>query len=335
MNYYYPSSVTELREGIERSMDRGATTLKVGELMDKHGSDDWLEPLMDELGPFLQVQIADLANLFEAAYNFFHFRSPAATVASLCLFGALFLVTALTDSRFAMKIFWLIVGLNFFFCWPISSLYPQYRLLVSIFKWALWDVPTHAEWCFQYLQERATHFKEIIMAHDLADGTYVRTGQESSGESDSDSIHSFHSSISNPQGEKDILSFRCAYHHAPGRFIISTEGIRFASSFSLLASNSSFEKPFSALVEMSKRQIRNSLISPLAKITTGMDKLELRFRSEDGALGNGTGEEGQVVVLENMMGRDKAFNAVIGFSGVRWQHLQQRPEKEAAVSLPQ
>ena len=97
-------------------MDRGATALKVGELMDKHGSDDWLGPLMDELGPFLQVQIADLANLLEAAYNFYHSRSPSATVASLYLFGALFLVTALTDSRFAMKIFWLIVGLNFFLC---------------------------------------------------------------------------------------------------------------------------------------------------------------------------------------------------------------------------
>jgi len=24
MNYYYPTSLTELREGIERSMDRGA-----------------------------------------------------------------------------------------------------------------------------------------------------------------------------------------------------------------------------------------------------------------------------------------------------------------------
>ena len=29
MNYYYPTSVTELREGMERSMDRGAMTLKV------------------------------------------------------------------------------------------------------------------------------------------------------------------------------------------------------------------------------------------------------------------------------------------------------------------
>lgn len=85
---------------------------------------------------------------------------------------------------------------------------------------------------------------------------------------------------------------------------------------------------------MSKLQTRSSLLSPLAKITTGMDKLELRSRPEDGTPENGTGEEGQVVVLENMRGRDKAYNAVIGFSGLRWQHLQQRPEKKKAAVPP-
>jgi len=32
---------------------------------------------MDELGAFVQVQIAGLVYLLEAAYNFFHFRSPS------------------------------------------------------------------------------------------------------------------------------------------------------------------------------------------------------------------------------------------------------------------
>ena len=56
MNYYYPTSLKELREGIERSIERGATALKIGELMDKHGSDEWLGPLMDELGPLRTSQ---------------------------------------------------------------------------------------------------------------------------------------------------------------------------------------------------------------------------------------------------------------------------------------
>jgi hypothetical protein len=329
MNYYYPTSLKELREGIERSIDRGATALKIGELMDKHGPDDWLGPLMDELGPFIQVQIADLADLLEAAYNFYHFRSPPATIASLCLFGALFLITASTDSRFTMKVFWFTVGLNFFFCCPISSIYPKYRLIVSIWKWALWDVPTHAEWCFQYLQECAAHAKEGMIARDRDDNT----GQDSPAEEyDSDTDESFHSAQSTLHENRDILSFGCTYLHTPGRFVISTYGIRFVPSIRHLLPHRSFDKPFSALVEMSKRQTRSSILSPLAKVTTGMDKLELRFRAEDTALRmDGIGAEDDILLLENMRERDKAFNTVIGFSGLRWQHLQQRPRKKKIV----
>lgn len=330
MNYYYPTSLEELRKGIERTIDRGATTFKVGELMDKHGSDDWLGPLMDELGPFIQVQVADLANLVEAAYNFYYFRSPPATITSLSLFGALFLLSAFSDARFALKVFWFIAGLIFFGCWPISFLHPRYRLLVSPFKWALWDVPTHTEWCFQYLQERAAHATETILAHHSDDDTYVGTGKDSShDDTGSDSGDSFHSAQSDLNAEeRDILSFGCTYLHMPGRFIISTYGIRFVSSLGHVLPYDSFHKPFLTLIEMSKRQTRSSILSPLAKVTTGMDKLELRFRPEGGWAGvHGTAKvDGpQVVLLENMRERDRAFNAVIAFSGVRWQHLQQSP----------
>lgn len=68
-----------------------------------------------------------------------------------------------------------------------------------------------------------------------------------------------------------------------------------------------------------------------------MDGLELKFRSQPifnlvGRGGNKLqvedegvfGQESRMdtIFLENMRGRDKAFNALIGFSGLRWQHLQ-------------
>jgi len=43
MNYYCPSSVDAVREGIQRSINPGATAFKVGELIeliDKHGNND-------------------------------------------------------------------------------------------------------------------------------------------------------------------------------------------------------------------------------------------------------------------------------------------------------
>lgn len=232
-----------------------------------------------------------------------------------------------------MKVFWFTVGLNFFVCWPISSLYPKYRLLVSIWKWTLWDVPTHAEWCFQYLQERAAHAEEVITAHEAGDDTSTQGAQDFPHVSDSDSDQSFHSAVSTLQEKRDILSFGCTYLHTPGRFIVSTQGIRFVSSIGQVFSSRSFDKSYSALVEMSKGQTRNSILNPLAKVTTGMDKLELRFRREDGSPGM-MGQEVEVVLLENMRRRDKAFNAIIGFSGVRWQHLQQRSGKNQIAVPP-
>jgi hypothetical protein len=127
---------------------------------------------------------------------------------------------------------------------------------------------------------------------------------------------------------RDILSFGYTYFHVPGRFIISTHGVQFTSEVGRFLHFKSFHKPFSELVEMSKRQTKSSILSPLAKVTTGMDKLELRFRGREG------GMDAEVVVLENMRERDKAFNALLGFSGVRWQHLQKRPEKKASSKKP-
>ncbi len=331
MNYYYPQSIDDLREGIARSLDRGATAFKVGELMDKHGSDGWLEPLLDDLGPYIQVQIGDLASLLEASYNFYHFCSPAATFAVLCFFLALFLLTAYVSSAYALKVLWFILGLIFFGCWPIASRYPKYRLLVSPFKWILWNVPTHSEMAFQFLQDRADIARDAMRSHDTYDNISGHTVPEmtaSLGESDSESA-SFVTAPTIPKHEeRDILSFRCTYLSIPGHFIVSTSNIRFTPLSSILP-HKSFNKQYTDLVEISKRQIHSSILS-LGKVTMGMDKLELRFRGyEGGASTHGLGEQRdvEIILLENMRGRDKAFNAMVAFSGVRWQHLQKSSGK--------
>jgi hypothetical protein len=338
MNYYYPRPLQELRAEIERTLDRGATAIKIGELMDRHGSDDWLGPLLDELGPYIQVQITDLASFLEVCSNFYYLRSPPETLASLCLFAALFLISALSDAKFALKFFWFILGIIFFACWPIASLYPRYRLLVSPFKLLFWQVPNHPEWCFQYLQERAGIATNAMLLSAAHDNTYVRSGEEppaydSDAEIDGE-IFYMALEDQNSSVERDILSFSCTYLHTPGRLIISTLGIRFTSSIGHVLPYESFSKPFSEVVEMSKRQTRSSILSPLAKVTSGMDKMELIFTNENGVTGQLDRNKmvtTEVVLLENMRDRDKAFNAIIGFSGVRWQHLQKRSELETST----
>lgn len=314
-------------------MDRGATAFKAGEMIDKYGPDGWLKPLLDELGPHIQVQIGDFASLLEAVSNFYHFRSPQATVASLCLFAALFLLTAFSDSDFALRVAWFVLGVVFFGCWPIASRYPKYRLLVSPLKWALWNVPTHSELAFQLLNERATIAKQAIMAHESNDNIYVRTGRDSASfpsENEDDAPSSVTPSGFPHDEERDILSFGCTCHNIPGRFILSTASIRFTPLTSV-TSHRSFHRPYSDLVEMSKRQTHSSILSPLVKVTRSMDKLELMFRGKgEGASmpEMGEREDAEVVLLENMIGRDRAFNAVVGFSGMKWQHLQKRPKSK-------
>lgn len=290
--------------------------------MDRHGSHDWLLPLLELAGPLIQVQFQDLANFFEALYNFYTFRNPPATFASLSLLGAYFIVSLFSNSEFILKFFWFTVGLNFFALWPISSLYPRYRLLVSPIKWWLWDVPTQAEWCFHYLQERSAVVKEALLSShpQIPDSSVHRDDSYDSDNSDD----SFQSAISEQLNEKNIISFSCTFLHTPGHFIITTSSVRFTSSNPL--SNPAFERPFGDLVEVSKRQADSSSWNPLLKMRVGLDGLELQFRSDiPGSNPRVFGESTKTdtILLENMRGRDKAFNALIGFSGLRWQHLQQ------------
>lgn len=64
-NRYRPSSLESLQESMKRNLERGSIAYRLGDLIDKHGREDWLGPLMDEVGPLVQVQLGDLANLLE------------------------------------------------------------------------------------------------------------------------------------------------------------------------------------------------------------------------------------------------------------------------------
>jgi hypothetical protein len=294
---------------------------KIDELMDRHGANDWIEPFLQEAGPSIQAILSDSANTVEALNNLYHFRNPSASISALWLFVVCFVFSLVADANLAISLFWFSFGGLFFFLWPIASLHPRYRLLVSPIKWLLWDVPTHAELCFQYLQERSNVVKKAMYM-----GRYKRSKEvETNAIDDSyDSDDTFHSARDfNLQDEKDILAFACTYQRRPGHFVISTNSVRFQSH--ITSRDHTFHRPLQNLIEISKRRTRSSLLSPVAKHTTGMDKLELRFRSS-GQVPDLKGDifNAEIITLENMTGRDKAFNALIGFSGLRWQHVQQR-----------
>ena len=54
---------------MQRTLDNTGKPYKFGELIDKHGRDGWLEPLLDDLGPYIQLQLGDVANMLEVFHK--------------------------------------------------------------------------------------------------------------------------------------------------------------------------------------------------------------------------------------------------------------------------
>jgi hypothetical protein len=64
-NRFYPTSINSMRESLNRALDRGAQAYRWGELVDRHGREQWLDPLMQEVAPYIQLQLGDLAAFLE------------------------------------------------------------------------------------------------------------------------------------------------------------------------------------------------------------------------------------------------------------------------------
>ena len=248
------------------------------------------------------------------------------------------LICLLSSAEFCLKVIYFILGVIFFGCWPVASLYPQYRLLVSPIRWAFWSIPTHAEHGFQYLQEHSRnaikHIKAEKQGSAVANGQ-IPTSQPTTdtaaiindGNYDSESSFCSATSVLEEAPLSEILHFYCIYQHKPGKLVLSPTGFHWRSSLMRNGDRpSKFYYPYTALDEMSKHHMSTNMLSPVAKLTSTEDKLVLKVRvpgkQTEHMQGFGEQHEMHTIVLENMPGRDKAFNAIIGFSGLRWQNLQ-------------
>ncbi|KAI9884989.1 MAG: hypothetical protein M1823_003226 [Watsoniomyces obsoletus] len=337
-NRYHPSSLESLQESIERNLERGSTAHRIGDLIDKHGREEWLGHLIENTGPFLQIQIGDLANLLEVLSNFYAWKSPNKTAASIFLFTTCFLLAILADMKFCMKVLWFVVGVAFFLCWPISSRYPKYRFLVSPVRWVFWDIPTYSEWAFQYLRGRAQVHREEMMEEkvekvaaattidkasshaanvtrlpplsarlkDESHGTTIAHNEIPEEEEEDDDFHSIHSDTSTTHSlllpETTFYSVHCEHNHIFGRLLVTSLGIHFIRS--IPSKKEIWHRSWDELLEMKK--FDSSIITKL----TSMNNIEFLFT------------DGTKITIKGLKDRDEAFNIIIGFSGLQWQSLQ-------------
>lgn len=185
---------------------------------------------------------------------------------------------------------------------------------------ANWDFL--AGWSFQYLRRQAqiTRIqmiqKEVVQ--DFGDETnhsipetnlmIPRVAVSDSNADDNDEDWHSVSSFIDILDSADILSFRAHSQGVVGSLIIDSRGIRFVRS---LTKKELWRRTFLELAEM--RKLEGSLISKVKMKT--FQQLQIKF------------SDGDSLIVDRMKNRDDAFNAIIGFSSLKWQALQTDPSK--------
>ena len=306
-NRFYPSSVESMRDTMRRTQDRQVQARAWGELIEKHGRTEWIEPLLQDLGPIIQMQLGDLANFVEVLVNFYGWERPRKTAATLFFFLSCLALTLLADIRYCVKVVWFLIGGSFFVTWPLAVRFPKYRFVVNVLRWIFWDIPTHAELGIIQLQEKTI----IADAQNLSSRSTRSNKKTSLGESDSEYASAFEDVTDAVRAEQNVqdFSFRAYRGKSKGQLHVLRTGLRFDTG------TEKIEIDFSTLIEMRKVQI-----------TSKYDRL-LSFRGESKGLeiDYRVGLDGPKDLLPLILRRSdrlKIFNYVLAWSGLKWQALQ-------------
>ena len=100
---WHSQTMQDLREDIHHRENIQRTALSLTEFIEKRGNENWAHDLLQEIGPWLMVQLADLANFFESVRNFYEWRKPTRTFAVLVVFALFILATVLTPIWLLIK----------------------------------------------------------------------------------------------------------------------------------------------------------------------------------------------------------------------------------------
>lgn len=67
---YYPPTIPEMREDLERSEDKDATASDLAQFIEQYGGHGWVEKLTEQAGPAMQMQIEDVADVLETLLKY-------------------------------------------------------------------------------------------------------------------------------------------------------------------------------------------------------------------------------------------------------------------------
>ena len=305
-NWFYPTSIDSVRKTMARGIDRERKAQAWGELIEKHGKSDWVEPLITDMGPLIQMQLGDLTNFIEVMLNFYRWERPSKTAGTLFYYFCCLLVTLLADTRFCVRLVWWIIGAGFFFCWPLATRFPQYRILLDPVRWVFWDIPTHAELGFIQLQEKAI----LKDAKDLDEAIAVDYDDTASNSD----YHSADEELSrSPVGREIAIRAYSGKHR--GRLTLSRDSLTFSSVTGLTVTTS-----LASIIEMRKIPI-DGKAERLLTFQSQTESLEFDFRQKDSS------ETETLSILVRSSDQHRVFNHVLAWSGLKWQslHIKRHP----------
>ncbi|KAI5204423.1 hypothetical protein E4T39_03498 [Aureobasidium subglaciale] len=326
-NRFQRKQVEEMREAYKATLQKGSSAHKFSALLQENGT-DWIDPVLESAGPKVQLQLSDIADTLESLNNFYDWRDPKLTWATLFWFLTAILLGIFTPSEYSIKICSMCCIVMFFGSRYVAHNHPEYRHVVNSFNYIFWGIPNDADWSMMYLREKAQetraqligkkvqekwekdlcHPPKPVAAGSLDLPNVTRTTSAGvdghmSDSDDNDDAASFHTTDSSTSilGSLDILSFSCTMNSTPGRLIIFSDGLRFQSKSPLTSTpKETWRRLWSELVELEK-------IDPKTAGLLKSDGIHLAFT------------DGMTVNLEHVKQRDKAFNCIIGFSGLRFQ----------------
>ena len=264
----HQTTIQTVRERLKRSRDQTERVRTWGELIQRHGEHDWIEPFLDNVGPPFQLQMADLSTYLERLLNLYRWERPQQTRLTLIGLSCCFLFSLLTSMESCVRMVWFAAGCYFFFTCPIATNYPKYRRVVSPFNWIIWGIPDMAELAISQLQEKTvardasrlaelkdkeqdSNFAGEVSAHKV--NSYSSPMDPvlpdphepySSHSSDSTLLHKLHDS--------DTLTFRTVLlpDHAPAEVTLTRTHIVLKQQ-----QQPPISHPYTSLLEMTKVEI--------------------------------------------------------------------------------
>lgn len=242
-----PERMQMLKESHDRIGDENATPDTFGEMINRHGSSDWLDPMIENIGPIIQPQVKVLADWMEMFTNFYEWKTPRATAVLLSVTGCAIAMATFLSTETVLRISMLAIIVGFFIDRPISWRAPDYYTVVAPMHWIFWDIPTHIESSFKYLRGQAEKMRTNALENNLATSS---------------------SEISKAPSQ-DIFTTSCKWNDITGSVVVTFTSIRFTRRF---PKENLWEHLFSDLQELQKGDGKTAIVKRTENF------LELRFQ---------------------------------------------------------